>query len=276
MPKTVKNIFSPEEGKKYFYYTQGDPKNPCIVIIPGYTGLHGDFLPLARVLQEKHFVIVPELPGWGKSSPLSPSNTLNQYANYLRDLLNYLKIKKVILVGHCMGAVTALEFCLHFPEMVTSVFLISNPYQDGMPSQGVFKRLVHWSLHVPKKFRPVFYIWRNRILAIILGFFIIYTKSMKKRLFLISRTYPQQAVQNEEVVEDNWRGLMEFSYANVKDLPIPLHIIHGQHDIVIPLSQEKKFLDFVPSATFDILAEAGHDPPLESPIALGRIILQYL
>lgn len=274
------NIAKQEEfmylGKKCYFWTLGEKTKPWICIIPGFTGLHADLLPLARELRDGNFVIILELPGWGKSESLSAPLTVSQYAGYMHALFLALHSKKVTLIGHCMGALIACEYALRFPSTTAKIFIISTPYQEGMVSNSIFKKLVHISMHAPRPFRPLFYLWRSRIFSMPLGFFVIQSRSWRKKLHLILRTIPLQSSQKEISVEENWNSMIQFAFTKISKITVPTHIIHGAKDLIIPVIQAEKLHTLLPFATSDILPKAGHMPPIESPFALATIIRKYL
>ena len=75
-------------------------------------------------------VVALDLPGHGKSShksPDAPPQLISEYTFYIYEAIQQLnqgKNKKVILVGHSMGAAIALLFTSAFPELVQSVILL--------------------------------------------------------------------------------------------------------------------------------------------------------
>ncbi len=270
------HVFSPSEKERYYYYTKGNKKDPAICIIPGFTGLHDDLLPLARLFGKDHYVITPELPGWGKSTPLPQKMTIENYAVYIKSLLDHLGISQAILIGHCMGSVVTLSFCEQFPKIIKQAFVISVPYQEGTLSHEIFRGLVHLSFHTPKRWRWIWYLWRNRLFSMTWGFVFLRSRSLHKKTSRIIEGFFLQGAANEESVEENWSSLITFPFNKAAQIITPVHIIHGAKDIIIPLSQAEKFHQLIPKATFDIIGYAGHLPPVESVEGLGGVIKKYL
>lgn len=76
---------------------------------------------------EGYRVIVPDQIGFGKSSkPNSYQFTFQQLAVNTRAILDTLKVKKILLLGHSMGGMLATRFTLMYPEMVEKLIL-ENP-----------------------------------------------------------------------------------------------------------------------------------------------------
>jgi pimeloyl-ACP methyl ester carboxylesterase len=75
----------------------------------------------------RHFrVYAVDTPGEpGRSAQNRPSWNSPAYAEWMQDLLDYLKIRKVILVGLSQGGWTALKFAVYRPERVQKLVLLA-------------------------------------------------------------------------------------------------------------------------------------------------------
>ena len=80
-----------------------------------------------KALTEKGYrVIVPDQVGWGRSDKPDLHYSFQMLADNNRKLLDSLKIKSVIVIGHSMGGMLATRFALMYPEMVEKLVL-ENP-----------------------------------------------------------------------------------------------------------------------------------------------------
>lgn len=268
--------FSPDKNFFYSFWKDGKTKNPPLVILPGFTGTHGDLVAFAEQFEKNFDVIIPDLPGWGDSPKGTYHMTIEGYADFVNDLLESLHISHVFLAGHCMGSAIAIQFAYKYPEKVSKLFLITVSYLGGTFSQEVFEHLAHESVKVPKFLRPFFFFFRSRLFAIPLGFFVIQTKSFRKKLSIILENTIKQQFQDETVVEKNWNSLTLFDYKKLRKLKMPIHMFHGEKDILVTPKQSEKVQAFCPWASFEIIPHAGHMPPVETPEALARLMLKYL
>ncbi len=71
-------------------------------------------------------VIAVDLIGHGETNGGNGDYSLGANASALRDLLDYLGIERVHLVGHSFGGGVSLQFSYQFPERVASLILISS------------------------------------------------------------------------------------------------------------------------------------------------------
>jgi pimeloyl-ACP methyl ester carboxylesterase len=70
-----------------------------------------------------HTVIVPDLPGHGRS-PGPGCDTIDGYAAAVVDLLDRLAIRRLVVGGHSMGGAVALSLALAHPRRVAGLVLI--------------------------------------------------------------------------------------------------------------------------------------------------------
>lgn len=56
----------------------------------------------------------------------------------------------------------------------------------------------------------------------------------------------------------------------------PVHILAGQNDGIVPLTEVRKVHDFLPTSTLDILPDCGHQIMLEQPVIVNQYIEKEL
>lgn len=82
---------------------------------------------IKNLLAKGYNVFVPDQIGFGKSTkPKHYQYSFQQLAENTRIVMEKLKIKKVIVLGHSMGGMLATRFALMFPEKVEQLIL-ENP-----------------------------------------------------------------------------------------------------------------------------------------------------
>lgn len=271
----TKQYFSPD-GNPYSYWVVGKTENPPIILLYGYTGVHEDFLALAETLKNNYFVIIPEYPGWNNVPRFKAKLTIHNYAQYFKALLDSLNIQKSIIIAHCMGSVIAIEFAYLYPYAVSKLILISPPYLRHTWAEKMYLLLAHKAKHASNKTKPLYFFWRSRLLTVPLDFFIIKTRSFSQKMDRIKDHIINQPKQNEDAVEEEWISFIDFNFEKAKNITAPVHIIHGEKDAFIPILQAEKLRNIFSSATLDIIPNAGHVPPVETPNELAQLISKYL
>src|SRR4051812_41205214 len=71
-------------------------------------------------LGDETWVIAPDMPGMGRSEPLSLNRevSMDDYADAIADWAKSEGIEKVVLAGHSMGGYIAFAFARRHPEML--------------------------------------------------------------------------------------------------------------------------------------------------------------
>lgn len=111
---------------QHYYVAKGKGKLPPVVVIHGLSGDGTDLLPMFSTLR-KHFrkVIVPELPGHGKSSP--PKDGMNSIAIFetFAAGLDQMIHTPAIILGNSLGGLATIRFTNSRPEKVKGIVLYS-------------------------------------------------------------------------------------------------------------------------------------------------------
>jgi pimeloyl-ACP methyl ester carboxylesterase len=71
-----------------------------------------------QALKTNNRLIIPDLPGSGRSSPLRASVTIDQLAESLKALLDHEGIESCVIIGHSMGGYCALAIAEKYPAMI--------------------------------------------------------------------------------------------------------------------------------------------------------------
>lgn len=87
---------------------------------------------LAADLKEQYQLIIPDIPGSGKSALLNIEKPdMIDYADCIKAILDEESLKAVTMIGHSMGGYITLAFAEKFPEMLHSIGLFhSSTYKD--------------------------------------------------------------------------------------------------------------------------------------------------
>ena len=104
----------------------GNPDLPPLVLLHGSTSNAATWLADFAVYSRGFCVYAPDMPGEpGKSAENRMSWKNNEYADWLLDVLDNLKIAKASLVGLSLGGWVALKFASLHPERTGNIALIA-------------------------------------------------------------------------------------------------------------------------------------------------------
>jgi pimeloyl-ACP methyl ester carboxylesterase len=113
--KGLEERFCEVRGVRVRMFEGGD--GPPVVLLHGFGGAAWNFTELAELLPGRR-LLIPDLPGHGKSDPL-PAPSIAGFADVVAGLLD----EPADVLGHSMGGVVALRLAARRPDRVRSLVL---------------------------------------------------------------------------------------------------------------------------------------------------------
>jgi pimeloyl-ACP methyl ester carboxylesterase len=102
-----------------------------IVLLHGYLESSRIWNGFAVKLAHSCRVIAIDLPGCGLSDVYGEMHTMEFMATAVKELVDYLSVEKIYLIGHSLGGYVALAFLEFFPEKLSGYCLFhSTPLAD--------------------------------------------------------------------------------------------------------------------------------------------------
>lgn len=105
---------------KYAVYGAGE----AIVLLHGFPFDHMLWEPVAKKLSDKYCVIVPDLPGGGRSKPADDILTIENLSEAVIQVLDAENVEKAVVAGHSMGGYVAMVIAELFAERVKGIGMI--------------------------------------------------------------------------------------------------------------------------------------------------------
>lgn len=103
-----------------------------LVMLHGFPNDHNTWNPIIDQLAKQYTLILPDLPGSGKSEFLSKEMTMEDMAFKVNEVFEFENIEKAIIIGHSMGGYTAFNFAKHFPQKIAALSLVhSSAFADS-------------------------------------------------------------------------------------------------------------------------------------------------
>lgn len=235
-----------------------------LVLIHGFPLDSTSWNEILPYLENDFDLILPDLRGFGQSSTITSHYTISDMADDLAGLLDHLGIEKAAFAGHSMGGYVALAFAKKYPQRVSGLGMVSSQAAADSPErkEGRYKTAA----------------------------------DVEKQGVGIVVEAMTQKLSADERVQSFVRGLMERqsksaligalkAMAEREDLStflsfftLPLVLIHGDVDQLIPIERAKEIKSTNPSARLVELKGAGHMPMMEFPgeTANGLALLLHI
>ncbi|MBY4212562.1 alpha/beta fold hydrolase [Rhodococcus fascians] len=138
------------DGKNIYYAETG--QGPAVVLLhgggPGASGV-SNYARNIDALASSHRVIIPDLPGYGRSTKgVDRSDPFGYLADAIRGLLDELGIERAHLVGNSYGGACALRLALDTPDRVQRMILMGPGgigTTRGLPTAGLNALLSYYT-----------------------------------------------------------------------------------------------------------------------------------
>ena len=135
--KTLQRFKSPT-GLSYVTLGQG----PSLVLIHG-VGLRLEaWVNQLETLSEKYTVYAVDMPGHGESDLMEGCLDIAGYTDAIADWIKSEVKVPVVIAGHSMGSMIALNFAIRFPELCSGVIALNSVYRrSSAAKKAVLERV---------------------------------------------------------------------------------------------------------------------------------------
>ncbi|MFJ6084900.1 alpha/beta hydrolase [Streptomyces sp. NPDC092369] len=204
-------------------------------------------------------VVRLDLRGHGESTGAGVK-TVGEVARDVLALLDHLEIDRCVLIGHSMGGMIAQTIALDHPERVERLVLVDSisrmTYSRGrgllMGASTLLPFKVFVAVNIQRAFAPG------------------YPREEIRTYIAASEATPK------EVVMTLYGAMRAFDVLDrLGEIQAPTLIVHGFHDIQLPLQQMLRTAKGIPDALVRII-DAGHELPVEKPAELTAALDAFL
>lgn len=249
----------------YNVYGEGQP----VVLLHGFAEDSSIWNNQTRFLQQSCKLIVPDLPGSGKSGILQKDLiTIEDYATCLNNLLEAEDVTGCIVLGHSMGGYIALAFAKLFPQKLAGFGLVnSTGFADSEDKKNTRRKAISFIRE-----NGVYPFIKNSTPALFSNQFKNENKQKVDDLTERGKSFTKEALIQyyEAMISRPDRT------AVLKESKVPVLFIIGTEDITAPVDDLLKQVH-LPSISFiNIIKGVGHMSMLEKPDELNSHLLTFI
>jgi len=266
------------QGIKINYYDAG--QGPPVLLLHGFGGCAYTWRYLIPPLAAAHRVLTLELKGFGLSDkPLDGHYAVADQAKMVAAFIRRQDLHDLVIMGHSLGGGVALMTYLGLqeddPGRIDKLVLIDSAgYRQKLPW---FIRLAKipgadaLGALLPPRFAADLvlkkcYYHKDQITEEQIDTYAYYG-SLPGAQEAISQTAKQLVLKDKE---------MEALIAQYRTIQVPVLLIWGVEDEVVPLNVALNFTRDLPNAQLVPLRRCGHIPPEEEPEATRQAIMDFL
>ncbi|ORV64026.1 2-hydroxy-6-ketonona-2,4-dienedioic acid hydrolase [Mycobacterium europaeum] len=248
------------KGKDIFVAETGS--GPAVVLLhgggPGASGM-SNYARNIEPLAEHFRVIVPDMPGYGRSTKgVSRRDPFGYLADHIRGVLDELGIDCAHLVGNSYGGSCALRLALDTPHRVTKLVLMGPGgvgTSRGLPSEGLRSLLAYYGGDGPSL---------EKLRTFIRSYLVHDGDAVpdslieaRYRASIDPEVVANPPLQRPAGLRTLWR--MDFTRdRRLGSLPTPTLVIWGRDDKVNKPSGAAMLSDRLPNADVLLVANTGH------------------
>lgn len=248
-------------------YVSGGSGAP-LILLHGFGGTSANWSGIASELSEHFQLIIPDLPGYGRSSRLNDeSYVVAEQIARLHAFTEALGLDRFYLGGNSMGGHIAAGYAAENEERVQGLWLIAPAGVTGGIAPEFMQHLEDG---------------RNPLLVDSLEAF----DDMLEYTFVdppaIPRFFRRQlakdAIDSRPFLESTSLAMLADPYPlepKIEGLKTPALITWGNQDRVLDPRSAQTFADLLSNAEVQFIEDAGHLPMMEKPEVAGRALLEF-
>ena len=251
----------PANGIDLHYVRTGGDK-PALIALHGLTGSGACWTPLARALQDRYDVIMPDARGHGASSAPPHGYLYRDLANDVIGLIDALGLVAPALLGHSMGGMTAAVVAGRMGTIIRGVVLADPTFLSPERQREVCES------DVAEQHRRLLTRNRDEVLA--------ETRQRQPHrspelLELIIDARLRTETRAFEVLTPPNPDYREL----VKAMAVPGLLVVGDNGVV-SVETARELLGLNPRLRHEVIANAGHGLPFDRPDEFAAAIKAFL
>ncbi|MBM7644882.1 pimeloyl-ACP methyl ester carboxylesterase [Scopulibacillus daqui] len=252
----------------FVIYYEIDGDGPPLVLLHGMGNNSRSWTKQIQVLKNYFKVIAWDAPGYGRSSdPQKPFTEFRQFAEVLKGFLDQLNLQEIYLLGHSMGAATALEFYNLYPNVIRAMILADATRGSAALKPEENEKKLQQRLYSINHLNPR-ELAEERTKKLLSSYADHDVRELAKSIMSEARPagYSSAAYSLYHVNQMNLYPLVK----------IPALILCGECDEVTPVSESEIIHSLIPKSEFVTIPHAGHLCYLEAPDQFNYHVINFL
>ncbi|MFE4956127.1 alpha/beta fold hydrolase [Streptomyces sp. NPDC056653] len=262
---TAPTQFVEADGIRFAYRRFGNPEHTPIVFFQHFIGNLDDHDPaLSDGFATDREVILFDNTGVASTSGLVP-DTIEQMATDAAAFIDALGLATVDVVGHSMGGLVAQQVAIQRPDLVRKLVLVGTGPRGGehigeMPAETA----ALFGVKLPRQedmWLPVLFAPTETSQKLGRE----YVERIVARKDRDASPFGEQVYAGQGTAIHTYGTAKDPAYALLKNIKIPVLVVNGTDDIVIPTINSYILQQFLPNAQLIIYPDANHGAHFQYP-----------
>lgn len=236
-----------------------------VVLVHGFLGGSGYWLPVINHLAPSFDVIAVDLPGFAGSADAECAESISEFGGAIIELLDSLGVGRFAIVGHSMGGMIVVQMALDHGERITRLV----PYGTS-PSGDVPNRFASFEALMERMARDG--IARVGEQATVRSWFVAGVEHPYYPLCLAAgagASTPAGLKAVQAVLDWDARD-------RLGEITVPTQIIVGDRDVNMPPAEAFALWRGISGARLAVMPGCAHNAHLEKPDIFNRILAGFL
>ncbi len=264
-------------GIKINYYEAG--QGPTVILLHGFGGCAYTWRHLIPPLASAHRVFTLDLKGFGLSDkPADGHYAISDQADMVAEFIRRQDLKDLVIMGHSMGGGVTLMIYLklreHEPSRIKKLVLIDSAgYPQKLPWFIRLARIPGANSLATRLLSP-----RFATALVLRKCYYDKAKITEEQIntYAYFGSLPGAAAAVRQTARQVIPRDMEAFISKYKTIDVPVLVIWGAEDEVVPLEIGRQFKRDIPQAELVVLPRCGHIPPEEEPEATKEAVMGFL
>ncbi|WP_313755921.1 alpha/beta hydrolase [Tissierella sp.] len=266
------SFFITSDNVNIYYEIKGE--GFPIIFIHGFTENHNCFRIQQRVLSKKYKVITYDLRGHGISEKVDYGLNLERFALDLRELIDYLELEGVMLVGWSMGVSIIFEYINLFDlENISKICIIDKSpkvINDSNWNLGLY----HGRYSMEDALKDLKLI-KNNWMDFAENFIKIMVPYLNENQFNIAMDKMNK--NSPHVMYSMWKSMIEKDYrAILAKINVPTLIIFGEKSTFYSIDTASYICSNICKSKIVVFENCTHLLVNENPIKFNSIIEEFI
>ncbi len=256
------------DGARIDVLVEGDDGD-AVVLIHGFPLTREIWDAQAAALARTHRVLRPDLRGMGASSVPGGPYLMEVLASDIAAVLDACGVERAALVGHSLGGYVALAFARMFSERLTRLVLVCSRIAADTPQTAAERQQIADRIERTPGTSPDLDAYATRLLA---------PQTLENKPEIVARVRALIGQIDSRGAASMLRGMAMRSAADdiAPDLAVPMLMIAGGADAVIPIEEARTIARAFPKGTLVVCEQSGHLPMLEEPDRVTEALEAFL
>ncbi|GAA4885171.1 alpha/beta hydrolase [Saccharopolyspora cebuensis] len=254
-----------------------------VVMVHGLRGTHHGLELIADGLPDRN-VVIPDLPGYGASGPLTTGrHDVAGYARVIAELIEHLggRERPVVLLGHSFGSIVAARVAAEHPELVHRLVLVNPIATPALRGPRVLLSKLTAGYYAVGKALPDRLgtaLLSHRLIVLGASRAMTRTKDARLRAFIDSSHLQHfSSFHSPEVLSETFHASVSYTVADhAAALRMPVLLIAGATDDIAPVDGQRVLTARIPRGKLVVLPDVGHLVHYETPEAAAGAITEFL